>query len=204
MLSLMIKNKPRGERIREARKNKFKSQVALVRAMKARGVSVTRGAVGNWELGGGIETDHLNLLAELTDRSAQYIWSGKGPKTPDPGVTSEIMPTSTAGQRIEGIRAALCPDLPSRLGIMTEITWLALIDHPGDVHPLIADQVADATGVPLSYIVDGDTSGLSRDQAGPLLADALRRNAPKSAIADPPREERASSPGGRAADRKRS
>jgi len=177
----MTINKQRGERIREARKSAFRSQEALVAAMKARDVGVSRGAVGNWELGGGIETDHLALIAELTGHSLQYLLSGKQPKRTTPRNASEAPIHPPAGLRLQDIQAALFPNLPALIGIENEQIWNGLVEYSGDLPVAIAQTVAVKTGLPLGYIQDGDTSDLTRDQAASLLEHCLRhRGTPKS------------------------
>lgn len=79
------------------------------------------------------------------------------------------LPITSAGQRLEGIRRTLCPDLPARLGISNDVVWSALIDQPGGLHPRLAALAAEITGLPLAYIEDADPIGLTREQAVALL-----------------------------------
>lgn len=87
----------KAERIKEARKSRFSSQEELAEAMKARGAKLTRGAVGNWERGGGITTDNLVLLAELTGYRVEYLASGMLPKFPSGGPAEQVDASGDGG-----------------------------------------------------------------------------------------------------------
>lgn len=151
----------RGERIREARKSKFRSQQALADAMKLRGARVTRGAVNNWERGQGAEGDNIALVADLTGYSVNYLWTGKEPKTHEP-------PDTEAGERLRLIQGAY-PDLLHKIGIVNPFTWTALIEGLQNITPHLARSVALATDLPESYVQSGIKSELTLEQALKLV-----------------------------------
>jgi transcriptional regulator with XRE-family HTH domain len=62
------------ERIRHLR-----SILGLEQAEMAKLIGVSRGAVGNWELRGGIKQANLRRLADLTGVSFEWLATGKGP-----------------------------------------------------------------------------------------------------------------------------
>lgn len=78
----------RGKRIAHVRKAMgFKSQAgfaeALSAVLKARGAQpVTRGAIGNWELDGGIDLANLQLISEVSDASMDWLNVERG-RPPD-------------------------------------------------------------------------------------------------------------------------
>jgi phage repressor protein C with HTH and peptisase S24 domain len=72
------------DRIKQVRKAARLSQEAFAKAIgDHEGVKVSRGAVGNWELGGGISRAHLTAISTLFNVSLDWLEHGPGtvPKT---------------------------------------------------------------------------------------------------------------------------
>jgi len=72
-----------GSRVKAAREARGFTQVRFAAAM-----GVTRGAVGNWEAGGGITRANLTRVAEVTGASIEWLMTGEGASgisTPDEG-----------------------------------------------------------------------------------------------------------------------
>lgn len=92
-------NKARGERIRYVRERVlgFSSQEKLAKAIG----NITRGAVGNWELGAEIGIKHLTAIAELSGASLEWLAYDRGEK-PAP-----------KGSKAAPIVASFDPDAPS-------------------------------------------------------------------------------------------
>lgn len=68
----------RGDRIRAVRKLRQLTQQGLADEMTRRGIPVSRGAVGNWERGEGIETGHLEALSDILGAKVGYLARGEG------------------------------------------------------------------------------------------------------------------------------
>ena len=183
----------RGDRIREARKTKFRSQQALADAMTSRGAQVTRGAVNNWERGQGFDGDNIAMLADLTGFTIDYLWTGKEPKTLAPADTE-------AGERLRLIEAA-CPDLLQKIRIFDPFVWAALIEGMKNISPRLAKVVADATDLPVSYVQLGIKSELTREQALKFVPGS--RDRPSSLEEDSHSAEPVGRPARRPATRKR-
>lgn len=66
-----------GKRIKQLRKDTRMSSDALAKA-----VGVSRGAVGNWELGQGIKRENLLLVAEVFKVSFDWLSTGRGSSKP--------------------------------------------------------------------------------------------------------------------------
>ena len=65
------------DRIKQVRKNARLSQEAFAKRIgDHEGVKVSRGAVGNWELGGGISRAHLTAISVLFDVSLDWLERG--------------------------------------------------------------------------------------------------------------------------------
>ncbi|TPW26006.1 XRE family transcriptional regulator [Pararhizobium mangrovi] len=75
------KDKERGKRIRYVRKDvlKIRSQEEFAKRV---GNGVTRGAVGNWELGGGIDSANLRTISSLSGVSLDWLYNGTGDTPP--------------------------------------------------------------------------------------------------------------------------
>lgn len=86
-----------GARIRERRE-----AAGLTQADLAQELGVTRGAVGNWETGKGISTDHLAAIAARLGTSIDYIQRGGTPGAPLPA----------PGSNIAGLRPLLPATIP--------------------------------------------------------------------------------------------
>jgi phage repressor protein C with HTH and peptisase S24 domain len=72
------------ERIKQVRKIARLSQEAFAKAIgDLEGVKVSRGAVGNWELGGGISRAHLTAISVLFGVSLDWLERGTG-EVPNP------------------------------------------------------------------------------------------------------------------------
>jgi phage repressor protein C with HTH and peptisase S24 domain len=76
------KDEERGERIKYVRTEilGLRAQEALARLMSENGKTVTRGAVGNWELGKEIGLDSLTTLSQLSGVNLEWIAYNKGEK----------------------------------------------------------------------------------------------------------------------------
>lgn len=134
-----------------------------------RGTKLTRGAVGNWELGGGIEGDNITLIAQLTGYSADYLWTGSGPRK------DAAPPKAEAGERLRRIQDTFEPLLASKISVNSSAAWEALLNSLSIMHPHLAKEVADATGLPLSYVEHGVIADLTRPQLEILFAGAPRQ-----------------------------
>lgn len=77
-------NEEIGKRIREVRGDLSQS------AFASRLGGLTRGAVGNWELGKGIKRENLQLIADKFRISFEWLASGRGSKVPVRKNTDEI------------------------------------------------------------------------------------------------------------------
>lgn len=189
----MKNDEARGRRIREARESKYSSQTALSAEMSRRlGRAISRGAVGNWELGGGIDSDHLSLVAELTGYAFEYLRTGKGPKHDAPS-----SPDASAGDRIRRIQDRMRLDLARDVGVKSPELWDAILDSLALVHPHIAEEVCNRTGLPMSYVQDGVIDDLSRDQLAVLFAGAAPRRDPPTPGAAAPHKQAPGAPRGR-------
>ena len=63
-----------GSRVKAAREARgFKTQVTFAAAM-----GISRGAVSNWEAGGGITRENLTKVAEITGASIEWLMTGAG------------------------------------------------------------------------------------------------------------------------------
>lgn len=104
------------------------------------------------------------------------------------GAAAESRPKSAAGRspespgdRLRKIKVTMTPDLPRKIGVYSAAGWEALLDSPSLLHPHLAEEVAEATGLPMSYVKDGVIDDLTRDQLAVLFAGAApRRDPPKS------------------------
>ena len=68
-----------GNRIRELRRTAKLTQEQLAERMSLESnEKITRGAVGNWELGGGISTENLLALARIFNARVEWITQGGG------------------------------------------------------------------------------------------------------------------------------
>lgn len=67
-----------GGRIRQLRLSHNKSQQEFANSISTRAHPVTRGAVGNWELGKGIKTSNLVLIADRYGVTLDWLQKGKG------------------------------------------------------------------------------------------------------------------------------
>lgn len=68
-----------GKRIRQLRRAAKLTQEQLAERMSMESnEKITRGAVGNWELGGGISTENLLALARIFNASVEWIADGVG------------------------------------------------------------------------------------------------------------------------------
>lgn len=67
-LAMALENRAQGVRIAELRDRRGLSQEALARL-----VGVSKGAVQNWEAGGGIRGENLRRVAEVLDTTAEEI-----------------------------------------------------------------------------------------------------------------------------------
>lgn len=82
------------DRIRHVRKQAGLSQEKFAAALgEVEGVKITRGAVGNWELGGGISRANLAAISQTFNVDLNWLERGKGiePSTPANGTTKSIM-----------------------------------------------------------------------------------------------------------------
>jgi phage repressor protein C with HTH and peptisase S24 domain len=72
-----IPARERGDRIRYVRRSvlQIRDQAGFAKLL-----GITRGAVGNWELGHGIKTENLRLIASKTGVSLDWLESGRGPR----------------------------------------------------------------------------------------------------------------------------
>jgi phage repressor protein C with HTH and peptisase S24 domain len=87
---MAIERKPdteRAARIKRLRKDILgKTQDELAQLLSQQGRVVTRGAVGNWELGKEVGIESLSALANVAHVSIEWLISGKGePQRPDTG-----------------------------------------------------------------------------------------------------------------------
>lgn len=73
-------DKDRGERFRYLRENLLQ----ISQEQFAKELGVERGAVGNWELGHGVKTANLSIIAKRYRISLQWLANGEG-ETPVPG-----------------------------------------------------------------------------------------------------------------------
>lgn len=68
----------KGDRIRFVRNLHRLSQEKFAEALSSDGARITRGAVGNWELGKGIKQENLEQIAEKFDVSLDWLSKAKG------------------------------------------------------------------------------------------------------------------------------
>lgn len=193
-----------GDRVAAERTAKGWSQARLAEEVSRRGFKIGQSAIGNIEANRVKDTPKCIVqLAEALSVQPAWLQYRKGSKSSKPPAVSNA-PITTAGRRLYAIRAALCPDLPAQIGVASEVAWEALTDRPGGLHPRIAQQVADVTGLPVEYVEDGDPSALTREQAVSLLVEAFREDEATHSKADLPKKAPSSSRPAQAASRKRS
>lgn len=75
------------------------------------------------------------------------------------------------GRRLENIRRALAPNLPSQIGL-SSTDWTELLKQ-GDVAIDLAVKIQKVTSLPSGYITYGDPTGIERATLARLLAFAL-------------------------------
>ncbi|MDK4703872.1 helix-turn-helix transcriptional regulator [Rhizobium sp. CNPSo 4062] len=90
----------RGERIRHLRADilKLRSQQALADLLTREGKEVTRGAVGNWELGKEVGLDALTVLSRIAGVRIEWLAYNEGEKL----LSSATGPREPANARITG------------------------------------------------------------------------------------------------------
>jgi phage repressor protein C with HTH and peptisase S24 domain len=85
----------RAERIKQVRKRARLSQEKFAEVLgEVEGIRITRGAVGNWELGGGISRANLAAISDKFNVDLNWLERGKGIEpdvVPDAGTTKSIM-----------------------------------------------------------------------------------------------------------------
>lgn len=83
------------DRIKQVRKQARLSQEKFAEALgEVEGVRITRGAVGNWELGGGISRANLAAISHKFDVDLNWLERGQGidpQRVPENGTTKSIM-----------------------------------------------------------------------------------------------------------------
>lgn len=86
-------DRERGRRIAMLRDSLGIGQAELATLVsKHLGVPLTRGAVGNWELGGGMSTENLRALARSTGASLEWLATGRGAMMADLSAHRRVVP----------------------------------------------------------------------------------------------------------------
>jgi transcriptional regulator with XRE-family HTH domain len=140
------KDRERGERVKKIRKEilKLRSQEEL-----AERLSVTRGAVGNWELGGEMGIDAMAALSKLSGVPLDWIAYNKGTFTP-----------TAANENVSGHLIAInrTVDQIPISGRVAANTWLDVGDTAIDYDSV--EYVPSLSGYPaawqFAYRVDGN------------------------------------------------
>jgi len=101
-----------GTRIRHVR-----SLLGLTQEQFAKALGVTRGAVGNWELGNGIKNENLKQIAEETGASYDWLALGRG-SPPGRSALSALRGPTAAGHLQRQINVEPAP--PPRMGDIRE------------------------------------------------------------------------------------
>lgn len=175
-----------GQRIKQLREERGLTQKQLVAAVHRAGGKLSQSQLVAIEKDGVKRPGSIPELAAALDTTTEDLLgvspkkralaSGKATRLPD-----------TLGRRLRGIRAAY-PSLDSQIGITSEVAWQLLFIQPGGLDSRLAQQVAAATNLPVSYVLKGDTSELTRDQAAALLERALLDAAATPSLGDQPDE----------------
>ncbi len=139
------------ERIRRVRK-----LAGLTQAEFARALGVTRGAVGNWERGLGINRENLARIAEKTGASFDWLATGRGEEPPAAAVAK---PAGNGADRFDARLTMLMSSAFERLGHL-----------PSDEARNLAVALIEAARTP----PDPQESVPEADQLR-LIADALAR-----------------------------
>lgn len=129
-------------------------------------LGVAQGTVSKWE--SGKSNPRGETWQHLMDLAGEFGINGTGRPTGRP--TSDPLSTP-AGRRLENIRKAFGFD-PTLLFKTSPVGWNEIIS----THPLswqVVHTIEVETGLPGSYINEGDPTGLTDVQAGKLLSAAL-------------------------------
>lgn len=166
-------DKDRGQRIRHVRK-----ALRLTQTMFAELLNVQRGAVTNWERGGGITPANLALITERTGAPIDWLYAGKG-TTPqrflvqiaansrDASLSSDSIKTLTIDKPYRGILPNSIPDVLVNIGAgaggVGEVSASGLVTGNvvrGEIvlpDYLLADMTRSQPGLIHSLRVDGDS-----------------------------------------------
>lgn len=105
-----------GRRIQELRDD----ILHLSQEASAKGLGVTRGSVGNWELGKGIKRENLLRIARAYNASVEWLSTGRGPRPQTPEhATGDRPPTTPVepGRAARGIPAGSIPEIDVVAGL---------------------------------------------------------------------------------------
>lgn len=85
-----------GNRIKQVREAARLSQERLAKMIgEATGTRITRGAVGNWETGGGISRANLTAISDLFDVDLNWLERGRGPEPDLSNLAQKVPKTGT-------------------------------------------------------------------------------------------------------------
>ncbi|MFN3656796.1 MAG: XRE family transcriptional regulator [Pseudolabrys sp.] len=151
----------RAERIRLVRTTNNLSQEAFAARLSSPRRTITRGAIGNWELGRGIKGDNLALIAERFGVSLDWLSNGKGQAPtaqPHHRVPAGEEFTDSASEQaavFEGgqahVPAGEIPQVAARLGL-GHSEDVQTITIPAGHDSIAAVPVVDTWKVPLSVL----------------------------------------------------
>lgn len=144
------------------------------------------------------------ITAEEADKIYEFLRQRGAAGEHQPRRMGDVQ-QSGPGDRLRKIQATMLSDLPRKVGIYSSAGWEALLDSPTILHPHLATEVAEATGLPMSYVQDGVIDDLTREQLAILFAGAAPRRDPPTPAAAAPHKQEPGAPRGRpSAGRKRS
>ena len=164
-----------GQRIRQLRNERKLTQKQLVAAVRRLGGKLSQSqlaAIENDEVKRTGAAPELAVALDTTTEALLGVAARRGRSSP--GKASPL--PDTLGRRLRGIRAVF-PGMASQIGVTSEVAWQLLFNLSSSLDSRLAQQVAAATGLPISYVLMGDTSELTREQAASLLASALEDGA---------------------------
>ena len=176
-----------GQRIKQLRKERSLTQKQLVAAVRRAGGKLSQSQLVAIEKDDVKRPSSVPELAAALDMTTEDLL-GVSPRrrAMAAGKAAARMP-DTLGRRLRGIRAAY-PALGSQIGITSEVAWQLLFIQPGGLDSRLAQQVAAATKLPIGYVLKGDVSELTREQAAVLLEAALHDVAANPSPDDQPGE----------------
>ena len=122
------------------------------------------------------------ITADEADKIREFMRQ-RGTAGQSPSKSAAGRAAESPGDRLRIIRATMLPDLPRKIGVYSPAGWEALLDSPSLLHPHLAEEVAEATGLPMSYVQDGIIDDLTRDQLAVLFAGAAPRRDPPTPAA---------------------